>query len=270
METVNDENCEPAIEEARLSPWAELLWPVEWAQLRLSSVYGGAGIAAGHGEPVIVVPGLLGTDLHTRELRRWLARAGYEAHASGIGRNVDCPDESLERLERTVTAVVEDSGQRVRIVGHSLGGMLARAAAVRNPDLVSQVITLGSPLRDVHASPIVLWMAQILGRLTLAPSSRARNGHVHDGACACALVEALAAPFPGSVMRTSVFSRRDGIVDWQTCVDASPGQNVEVHASHLGMLVSQHVYQAIAQALATTRSEARRTFPKLRNVDLAA
>ena len=37
-------------------------------------------------------------------------------------------------------------GTRVQIVGHSLGGMLARGLAVRRPDLVAGIVTLGSPM----------------------------------------------------------------------------------------------------------------------------
>src|SRR6266498_1723208 len=122
-------DCEIPVKEARLSPWAALMWPAEWAQLRMSPVYRGAHIPHGNGEPVIVVPGFLSSDFQTGEMRRWLGRIGYVAHRSGIGRNIDCPDISLERLEETLVAAAEKSGQSVRIVGHRLGGLLARAAA---------------------------------------------------------------------------------------------------------------------------------------------
>jgi len=245
-------DCEVPVRVAQNSLWPELFWIGEWAQLRTSLVYEGLGIPHGSGEPVIVVPGFLGSDQHTAEMRGWLDRIGYSPHESGIGHNIDCPDISLERLEETVASVVERSGRATRIVGHSLGGMLARSVAVRRPSLVRQVITLGSPLRVISAHPLVLWVARLLRDVTPAPdrSPRRHGDHMHDGTCACELMDSLARPFPEVVDRTSVYSRRDGIVDWQACVDAAPGQNVEVSTSHLGMLVNKNVYRAVAEALA--------------------
>jgi len=252
-------DCAVPVRGARLSLWPELLWAVEWAELKASPVYRGAGVARGREEPVVVVPGFLGSDLHTGEIRRWLGRIGYSPHASGIGRNADCPDVGLAKLEERLEEVASTSRQRVAIVGHSLGGTLGRAAAVRRPDLVSRVITLGSPLRSVRAHPLVLWIARLLGDVTPMPSAspRRHGDHVHDGSCACDLVEALALPFPEEVNGTSIYSRRDGIVDWRSCIDASPGQNVAVSASHLGMLVNRHAYAAIATALAGTPASQR-------------
>jgi len=245
-------DCAIPAREAQTSLWRELFWTAEWVDLRMSSVYHGAGIPRGNGQPVVVVPGFLGTDAHTSEMRGWLKRLGYATYPSGIGRNMDCPDVSLEKLEEALESVARSSGQSARIVGHSLGGVLARAAAVRRPDLVSQVITLGSPLRAFSAHPLLLWMAGLLGNLTPSPSvsPRRHDDHVHDSGCACELLEALGQPLPLAVHRTSIYSRGDGIVDWRTCVDASPGHNVEVSASHLGMLVNKDVYMAVAEALA--------------------
>ena len=245
-------DCAIPAREARTSLWSELFWIAEWAELRMSPVYHGAGIPRGSGQPVVVVPGFLGTDAHTGEMRGWLKRLGYATYPSGIGRNMDCPDVSLEKLEETLESVARRSGQSVRIGGHSLGGLLARAAAVRRPDLVSQVITLGSPLRVFNGHPLVLWVARLLGDVTPSPSvsPRRHDGHVHDSGCACELVEALGRPIPLTVHRTSIYNRRDGIVDWRSCRDAAPGRNVEVSSSHLGMLVNKDVYRAIADLLA--------------------
>jgi pimeloyl-ACP methyl ester carboxylesterase len=39
----------------------------------------------------------------------------------------------------------------VTVVGHSLGGLLARGLAVRRPDLVAGIVTLGSPVLALGA-----------------------------------------------------------------------------------------------------------------------
>ena len=50
------------------------------------------------------------------------------------------------QLEARLEAIAPRRGSRVQIVGHSLGGMLARGLAVRRPDLVAGIVTLGSPM----------------------------------------------------------------------------------------------------------------------------
>jgi pimeloyl-ACP methyl ester carboxylesterase len=238
----------------RLTLWPELFWATEWASLRVSPVYSGAAVPSGRGEPVVVVPGFLASDRHTTELRRWLTRIGYSVHPSGIGRNDDSPDVALEKLEETIIELASLVGGPVRLVGHSLGGTLARAAAVRRPDLVSQVITLGSPLKSMRTHPIVAWVARLLGEIRPLPavSARRHGDHTHDASCACQLLEALEGPFPAGVDRTSIFSKRDGIVDWRSCVDEPTARNVVVNASHLGMLVNEQVYLEVSRALATS------------------
>ncbi len=134
------------------------------------------------------------------------------------------------------------------LIGHSLGGSLARAAAVRVPDLVDQVITLGSPLRSVKAHPAVIEAARLLVRI--APTRHAEHaGHTHGPTCACELSEALAALFPRAVRRTAVYTRGDGVVDWRTCIDGDESVDVEVTGTHLGLVVNAGAYEAIARAL---------------------
>jgi hypothetical protein len=49
-----------------------------------------------------------------------------------------------------------------------------------------------------------------------------------------------------------VFSRRDGIVSWQACIDrSSPNvEHVEVSSTHLGMGVDPDVWELVARRLA--------------------
>ncbi len=256
-----DLDCEVQVSEGRLSLWPELFWGLEWLQLRRSPLYRGRGVTAGHGEPVVLVPGFLASDTSLSELRGWLGRIGYWAIPSGIGRNSDCPDVLLDDILRTVEGASAETGQRVRLIGHSLGGTLARAAAVRRPDLVAQVITLGSPVREVSAHPLVLAIARLLGRVTSSPRQRPRQhaGHVHDSTCVCELTDALARPFPDSVARASIFSRRDGVVDWRSCLDEPGALNVVVRGSHLGLVVNLEVYRAVGRLLASVPAGAEGT-----------
>lgn len=245
-------DCELPYVEASLPLWRELFWGVEWLRLRASPVYRGHGVPAGHGVPVVLVPGFLASDLSLREMHLWLERVGYHGYRSGIGRNDDCPDVLLAELLEKVEAVARKEDGRVRLIGHSLGGTLARAAAALRPDLVSQVISLGSPLRDGRVSPLVLEMAMVVSAGLTSPDAmpRAHGDHFHDGTCVCGLLDVLGRPFPAGVARASVYSRTDGVVGWESSVDEPPGQNVEVHASHLGLPVNVEAYVAVAKLLA--------------------
>jgi pimeloyl-ACP methyl ester carboxylesterase len=246
-----DSDCEPKLETAALPLEREWLWTLEWAALRASRVYAGSDVPRGHGEPVIVIPGFLGSVDTLRPLTGWLRRMGFVVHAPGFARNIACPDVLLQRLEGQVASVAKAKGQPVTLIGHSLGGSLARAAAVWAPSKIEQVITLGSPLRSVKAHPLVVETARLLARI--APSRHeAHADHSHGPTCACELSEALAAPFPPAVQRTAIYTRDDGVVDWRTCVDGDSGVDVEVAGTHLGLVVNASVYETIARVFAAS------------------
>ena len=251
---------EPPIPELELtsteSPiplWRELTWGAEWLRLRTSPILWGFGVPRGRGEPVVSVPGFLGSDVYLTELRTWLGRIGYTAHVSGIGRNSDCPDILYEKLLETIIAAAGRSDQRVSLVGHSLGGALARAAAITRPDLVSQVITLGSPLRGMSANPLVVALARLVTRLVTDPKEHPRQhgDHVHDTSCSIQVLTALQSPLDASVRLTSIYSRTDGVVDWASSVVDPPDRCIEVNATHIGLVVNPDVYRHIGAALAT-------------------
>jgi pimeloyl-ACP methyl ester carboxylesterase len=142
--------------------WREAFWPADWIALRLSPVYHGYGVPKGDGSPVVVVPVFLCSDAIMLEMHGWLGRVGYEPYLSGIGRNIDCPNASARRLLTTVERAYTETGRKVRIVGHSLGGLVGRAVAEERPELVSQLIYVGSPIQGVDAHPAVTATATML------------------------------------------------------------------------------------------------------------
>jgi pimeloyl-ACP methyl ester carboxylesterase len=244
-------DCEIPFRESSPPIWRELGWWLEWANLRRSSVYHGIGLQPGDGSTIILVPGFLASDAYLSELQNWLIRIGYRVAPSGLDRNMDCPDVSLSRLLEAAESASEVAGQRVRLIGHSLGGTLSRAAAVRRPDLIEQVITLGSPIREVAAHPLVMTIARFLESYLPSPdeSPRHHGDHFHDGDCSCETLAALSAAFPEDVARTAVYTRLDGVIDWRTALDSDPAANLEVHGTHLGLVVNREVYHALARLL---------------------
>lgn len=239
---------DPSIEAVDLPIWRESFALVEWLYLRASPVYYGCGVPRGDGQPVVVVPGFLSSDTYLLELWQWLRRIGYRSYFSSIGRVADCPDYLRWRLTWTVRQAVEESGQRVRIVGHSLGGMLARTVAVEHPDLVERVITMGSPIGDtVRAHPMLVQMTKILRQGGVGPNLKPS---CYSGHCTCKFVENMYRAREEPSQRYSIYSKSDAVVEWRSCLDDDAERNFEVTCTHTGMAFDAKTYETLAMLLA--------------------
>lgn len=235
--------------ERTLPMWHESLWMMEWMALRMSPVYWGQGVRPGNGDPVVVVPGFLCTDAYMFEMYRWLRRVGYDPHMSRIGWNVDCPRASSERLEDTVKRVHQKTGRRVRVVGHSLGGILGRHVALQRPDLVSQVVFLGTPLQAVHAHPAVVATAVAL----MGARSVVSGDYCLKAGCECDFTADARRPLPASVQHAAIYTRGDGVVDWQDARERDPRRNHEVGGTHIGLVYNPRAYRVLGEILAERR-----------------
>jgi pimeloyl-ACP methyl ester carboxylesterase len=189
----------------------------------------------GDGHPVLIFPGFVASDVSTAPLRTFLHSHGYAAHGWNLGRNLGLKpglnDAKLARLKE----LHRHYGRKVTLIGWSLGGIYARELAKRVPDDIRMVISLGSPFRGHSRSTHV---ADLYERLA---------GHSIDEARAR---YELSVPPP--VPTTAIFSRTDGIVAWQTCVE-TPGpqtENIEIRSSHIGMGHHPAALFAIADRLA--------------------
>jgi pimeloyl-ACP methyl ester carboxylesterase len=224
--------------------------PLELAALRRDPVWRGEGVARGDGRPVLLICGFLAGDPSLRTMASWLSRIGYRPARAGLRWNVGCAGETVDRLERRAEELAGEAGHRIALVGQSRGGTCARALAVRRPDLIDSVVTLGSPLKaqlDVH--PGVWLHVHLIGALGTLGVPGLLSASCRNGGCCAQFNEEVAAPFPPGVRLTSVYSRSDGIVRWPACLDEYAEQ-VEVDSSHIGMSVSAPAYRAIAAGLA--------------------
>jgi pimeloyl-ACP methyl ester carboxylesterase len=236
--------------------WREIFAGADWLGLRLSPVFWGLGVPRGDGSAVIVIPGFLGTDLYLHELHCWLSRIGYRPYMSRIGRNAECLDLLMDRLFATVEVAYGATGQRVHLVGHSLGGILARVAATRRPDLVASVVTLGSPFRGIRSHPLVLAASeQVRARIaTRVPANEGRG--CYTGQCTCPTVSAWAQPFPAAVSQLAIYTKSDGVVDWRFCINGDPVTDAEVVGTHIGLAFNPFAYRLIAARLAEAGARA--------------
>ena len=209
----------------------------------------GAGIAMwpllqltprGDGHPVLVLPGLVAGDGSTLLLRRYLCSRGYDAHGWVLGRNFG-PREGVEDgMVELLKTLHDNSGQKVSVIGWSLGGVYARLLASSYAPMIRNVITLGSPFSG---------------------SPRATNAwRVYEGVSGQSAEDAPrmrhVTPTP-PVPTTSIFSRTDGIVAWRCSVETTgpSAENIEVLGSHVGLGAHPAVLYALADRLAQPEGE---------------
>src|SRR5204862_7958435 len=146
--------------------WRESRIGFELAGLIRSGVWHGEGLADAEGQPVMLISGPLAGAQSLNFMARWLKQTGHRPCRAGIAVNVDCSQRAAERLEKRLECLAEDSGQKVAVVGQSRGGSFARVLAVRRPDLVSGIVTLGSPLRSsLSVHPVVRGGVYAMGAL---------------------------------------------------------------------------------------------------------
>jgi pimeloyl-ACP methyl ester carboxylesterase len=230
------------------------MFGLDWLALRASPVYFGCGVPVGHGEPVVLVPGFLGDDVYLTEMYGWLARIGYKPYFSRVGRMADCPDHLTNSLLETVKKAYNETGQKVRIVGHSMGGMIGRSIALNYPEYVEMVVSLASPFSgEVRAHPSLIAATDALRR-SRGTIGRNLKPSCFSGHCTCAFVKNMVNPDPFQVAHYSIYSRYDGVVEWESCVEENPELNDEVNCTHIGMAFHPGVYRALGRRLASTRN----------------
>lgn len=238
-------------EETELPVWHEWVAGVELAFLQVSPVYWGFGVPHGDGSAVVLVPGFLGTDLYLTQFALWLRRIGYQAFYSGITINADCPNLLIRRnLYDAVQQANKSTQGKIHLIGHSLGGALARSAAAQMPEHVASVITLGAPIKGLAARESVMSAAELVRKQILERHGRGVLPNCYTARCTCDFVASLRGELPKSVRQTAIYTKSDGILDWRVCRTGDPKVDVEVSATHIGMAFSPIVYSAVAHRLA--------------------
>jgi alpha-beta hydrolase superfamily lysophospholipase len=183
----------------------------------------------------MVLPGFLTDDWSTHLLRRHLSRLGYTVSGWGLGTNHGKLATLLPQAHAAIADLHAKSGQPVRLIGWSLGGVIAREVARRSPAHVDRVITMGSPLRGPqHTAFSAIFPTRDDRRL--AERDRAQ---------------------PIQVPILTLYSQRDAVVFVEGAIDdSSPAvHNHQVDCTHLGFVLSPDVYAMLAQLLQQDCSE---------------
>jgi pimeloyl-ACP methyl ester carboxylesterase len=191
--------------------------------------------ARGDSQPVIVLPGFLSPDITTARLREFLARQNFQPFPWTCGLNIGPMPMVLSQVERQVQEIADTTGKAVSLVGVSLGGTTAREIAKSCPGAIARVITLVSP---IHL-PVVTPLAPLAQAAALLWDMEELDA-----------LRAIAEPPP--VPLTAVFSRDDGVIDWQAAVPAESDmvEVVEVSGPHMTVCSNSQVQRIVADRLA--------------------
>jgi len=221
--------------------WLESRLPLESLRLRRHPVFAGDGLPRGDGRPVLLIPGFMAGDRSVATMRDWLVRLGHGAELTGLLLNIRYSEAELRTLLLRLVDLYGRAGRRVTLVGHSRGGLLAKVAAHRHPELVERVVALGSPLAnpyDVHPLTMAgVRVAQLVNLVRYARTGAVERAFLRD------LQE------PARVPLTSIYTRSDGIVHWRACLRPD-AHCLEVDGSHVGLALNPEVYALVALVLA--------------------
>jgi pimeloyl-ACP methyl ester carboxylesterase len=233
--------------------WQEARLGLELASLVRDPIFRGEGMTDAREQPVLLIPGFLAGDGSLTLMTRWLRGTGHHARRTGMRSNVSCSELAVSRLEERLELLYEHQGRRVAVVGQSRGGLFARVLASRRPDLVSGVVTLGSPHRGMlELHRLVRLQVLTVGALGSLGVPGLFNHSCLLGDCCKQFEQDLQGAFPPGVGFVSIYSKSDGVVNWNACLDPA-ARHVEVRASHCGMGVNAGVYRALGAELARLR-----------------
>ena len=192
----------------------------------------------GDNHPVLVFPGFLASSRSTVPLRKYLADLGYRSHRWKLGYNMGYSYKLHYGMRDRVTELFERYGEKISLVGWSLGGVYARELAREMPDIVRQVISMGSPFRGHPSSSNV---HKIFNMFTEVPYDELPESFLQDMA------------HPPPVPTTALYTRGDGVVAWQSTVELSDREDVEnihVGGAHLGLGFNPRTLYVLADRLA--------------------
>ncbi len=240
--------------EADISIWKEALFAAELLLLHTSPVYYGLGVPRGDGSAVVIIPGFLGSDTYLTQMHSWLAKIGYRPYFSGIGVNAQCPNLLAEyMIAKNIQKALLETERKIHLIGHSLGGIIARSIAGQRPDDIASVITLGSPFRGTVVHKSVLKAAEAVRKRILQAEGDGVLPTCYTGRCTCNFLNSLRRKLPKSILETAIYTRNDGVVDWRYCVTGKKALDFEVNGTHVGLTFNPSVYSLIAERLAAAQ-----------------
>ena len=233
----------------------ESLTVMDLGALLMDPVFYGMRVARGDGKPVVLLPGLFGSDLYLLPLRSWLGCIGYMPMRSTIEFNAGCIQRLREEVQHEIARRLDDDTRPIALIGHSRGGVLAWALAGHLQERVSHLVMLGSPVASfmvsVESGRPTMPVGQV-SRMLIHASTLARRMLDPDcdyPTCGCPFMTDVMRPLSPHTKVLSIYGRDDLIVPEEAQI--TDGQTLEVKTSHVGLVYSPEVYRALARFLAT-------------------
>jgi triacylglycerol lipase len=236
--------------ETRITKWHESLCGIDLLMLHASPIYWGIGVPHGDGSAVVMIPGFMHSDVYLVIMYAWLKRLGYRPYYSGIDLNAECPNLLIKNhLNELINQAQDETGGKVHLIGHSLGGIIARSLATQRPDAIASVITLGSPFPGVAMQRSVWLETEVVRRFIHSQHGDTVPPECYTERCKCDFMRSLRRGVPGRISRTAIFTKSDGIVDWRSCMTGDRKTDVEVGGTHAGLAFNTNAYSTIAERL---------------------
>jgi len=195
------------------------------------------GLPPGDGQPVMVIPGLTTNDISTQIIRTWLKTKGFNAYGWGLGINIRYTMDLERKLAERVDQLCQRHGQKVAVIGWSLGGITMRLLARHIPDNISQLISLGAPFSGIKGRTYVGWWYELLAGESIKDFREDWTSEIAQ---------------QPTMPSTSIYSKTDGMVSWEYCIDWETGpqtQNIEVQCNHLGFGMNPVVWMIVHDRL---------------------
>ena len=195
-------------------------------------------VPQGDGHPVLVIPGLGASDASTALLRRFLDDLGYVTYPWGLGRNKGVKEENADLMLQRLQFIYDHHGKKVSVIGQSLGGVFARELARFAPQMVRQVITLGSPFTGHPLASTGTHLYEWLSGDRFEDLDFDQHLQIR-----------IKPPVP----TTSIYSKLDGVVAWECSIEEGrpEGESINLRGnSHIGMGSSPTALYLIAERLA--------------------
>ena len=191
----------------------------------------------GDGHPVLVLPGFMASDLSTSRFRKFIKSNGYTPYGWALGRNYGKINQ-LNTLLKKIEDLHKTHQTKVTLIGWSLGGIYARQLAKVKPELIRQVITLSSPFAGINEPNNVTWLYKLVNyKREITEADKRWLANIPD---------------PAPVPTTAIYSKDDGIVPWQTCMEVIEDhfhQNIEVKGTHFGLGYNPSVWAIVENRL---------------------
>jgi triacylglycerol lipase len=233
----------------------EMLTMVDMGALLADPIFYGIGVARGDHRPVVIIPGLFGSDFYLCPLHQWLCRVGYSPVGSRLDFNAGCIDRLRAEIYQEIIRRSENDPRPIALIGHSRGGIMAWALASQLQERVSHLVMLGSAVASMMVSvesghsemPLTGVTRMLMNASTFA--RRLLDPDCDFPSCDCKFMREIDRPLSPQTAVLAIYGNNDLIVPKRAHL--SVGQILHVNASHVGLVYNPNVYRALGRFLAS-------------------